>query len=185
MKTKLLKTVRRDKRFIIEHKYYKAGFEHSGWWYLTDTRLHKMVRHKRIKNIVYEYYKINQMRQKIKWVFRGLMLLILCIVLNSLFGCAKQNVKPQGTGTHIIQFNIESTTTDIKVLVTSEEGETIIRNDSVGELSPGFYFDQKIGRQYFISVISKNGSNNLIIKKSGYNIYNSEFKTENKFIIKN
>lgn len=82
MKTKLLKIIRRDKRFVIEHKYYRAGFPFSGWWYLTDTKLHRMVRHKRIKNIVYEYHQVYKFRIKTKWLLWifGLFLLSLIII---------------------------------------------------------------------------------------------------------
>ena len=82
MKTKLLKILRADKRFIIEHKYFQPGFQFSGWWYLTDTKLHKMVRHKQIKNIVNEYHNIYKIKLKTKWLFWIFGLLLLSLIIS-------------------------------------------------------------------------------------------------------
>lgn len=58
MKTKLLKRIRNEKRFLVEHRGYVGGYQYSGWWYCEDLKMKKTVRHKRLKNVLHWLVKV-------------------------------------------------------------------------------------------------------------------------------
>lgn len=104
MKARLLKKIRSDKRLIIEKRYNTTGYTNSGWWYLTDLKIKKSVRHKRLRNILNEYVKLNQVQFIIHcFIYVFISLLIMCCFF-ALTSCQKTTIKPSGGVVPIINW---------------------------------------------------------------------------------
>jgi hypothetical protein len=106
MKSKLLKSIRNNKRFTIEQRHTKPGFEHSGWWYLTDNKTKVEYRDKQLMVIIVSY--VMAQRLLIKWRIITAVLLTCagCILLFMFAGC--QNVAIGEKNPYIYKYSQDS-----------------------------------------------------------------------------
>lgn len=79
MKTRLLKKIRSDKRFTLEHRGHVPGYYYSGWWYVSDLKLNRNVRHKKIQNVL--NWLVNIYRWQFWLKFSAFTLVSIIIIL--------------------------------------------------------------------------------------------------------
>lgn len=86
MKAKLLKKIRSDERFVLERIGHFEDYPNSGWWYVSDTRLNRRVRHKKMRNVLEwlsNVYIIQFNLRVIKFIFFSFLALIIATTLIS------------------------------------------------------------------------------------------------------
>ncbi len=93
MKTKLLKIIRKDRRFTISKKGIVKGYNYSGWWYLHDMQLNLSTRNKSLKPILKEYLRMLTFRNQMK-IYRALFFGLGIVLTMILFtGCDEERIE--------------------------------------------------------------------------------------------
>lgn len=82
MKAKLLKILRKDKRYSITHRHKIDGYPYSGWWYLTDHKLEISHRSKKLADCVNDYYTLIQGKIQIR---KYKIIVFLCLLFLIIF----------------------------------------------------------------------------------------------------
>lgn len=112
MKTRLLKIIRKDRRYSIEHRHHIEGYPYSGWWYLIDHKSLKHSRNKKLIEIVKLYLFFMVAKRKIL-LSKFIVFVSALIIFLLLYSCKEERIEIWNPYTSDVSNDSLSDTIDI------------------------------------------------------------------------